>query len=379
MQKWTEASFDAVAGDGRTDAVVWLQTRRRSGTSSAIRPAVFRQAARVVERGGARLGRAAALIGIGCIASGMVPNSALAPVGPAMASIEALPAVPPAPVSLDIPPAPIFAASAEDLAARQDETAFVRQREEVEDFLRFGSRDLPRSLVGTIVRAAKATQVDPIYLMALADKESSFRTDVKAGTSSAEGLFQFIDRTWFMTVREFGAKHGLADEAASITMVDDRPEVADAAMRGRILDMRCDPYLSAVMAGELLKRDAAEIGFRIGRRLTNTEMYLAHFPRSRGRRPLHRAQASQARQERRARLSGRGPRQRRDLLRACPARPSQPVGAGGLRPHRPYDRLAPRALSGGADLRRCRPDAIAPPPRPGACPPGADAPAPGEV
>ncbi|WP_202620070.1 hypothetical protein, partial [Escherichia coli] len=49
------------------------------------------------------------------------------------------------------------------------------------------------------------------------------------------------------------------------------------AERARVLDMRRDPYLSALMAGEMLKRDAARISQRIGRELTLGEVYLAHF------------------------------------------------------------------------------------------------------
>ena len=136
---------------------------------------------------------------------------------------------------------------------------------------------MPRRLVETIVRAALATDVDPIYLMALADKESSFRPDVKASTSSAEGLFQFLDRTWLDTVRQFGRKHGLEAEAAAIVTVDDKPTILDEAERSRILELRRNPYVAALMAAETLRRDAALIGFRIGRELQPTEMYLAHF------------------------------------------------------------------------------------------------------
>ena len=62
-----------------------------------------------------------------------------------------------------------------------------------------------------------------------------------------------------------------------VTGDNGRPTVTDAAERTRILEMRRDPYLSALMAGEMLKRDAARIALRIGRELTLGEVYLAHF------------------------------------------------------------------------------------------------------
>ncbi|MBV9079302.1 MAG: transglycosylase SLT domain-containing protein, partial [Methylobacteriaceae bacterium] len=178
-----------------------------------------------------------------------------------------------APAVIAIEPAPVFAPSPEEREQASVETG----RQEVEEFLRFGQRELPKRLVETIVQAAITTEVDPIYLMALADKESSFRTEVKASTSSAEGLFQFIDRTWLEVVKSFGPKHGLAEEADAIELADGKATVADPVVKSRVLDLRRDPYVAAVMAAELLKRDAALIGFKIGRKLTRTEMYIAHF------------------------------------------------------------------------------------------------------
>jgi hypothetical protein len=143
--------------------------------------------------------------------------------------------------------------------------------------IEFGDVKIPRRIVETILRASEVTGVDPVYMMALADKESSFAPDVKAATSSAEGLFQFIVRTWLDVVREFGAKHGLPEEAAAIDIIDGEPKVLDEAMRERILGLRRDPYFAAVMAAELLKKDRISIAQRIGRDLRQSEFYLVHF------------------------------------------------------------------------------------------------------
>jgi hypothetical protein len=48
-------------------------------------------------------------------------------------------------------------------------------------------------------------------------------------------------------------------------------------MRERVLGLRRDPYFSAVMAAELLKKDRTAIAQRIGRDLRHTEFYLVHF------------------------------------------------------------------------------------------------------
>ncbi len=267
MRRWTRASFDAVCEfDQAIEAdVAWLPSRQRDDRSPA--------AGRPVRKLRTKLGRGIALIGVGCLASAGASNTALAPVKAAHASVERLTVEPPVPLSLDIASVPSFVSGADEVR----EIELDRQRQEVEEFLRFGSREVPRRIVDTIVRAAAATQVDPIYLMALADKESGFRAEVKASTSSAEGLFQFIDRTWLEMVRAYGNRHGLGAEAEAVAVVDEKPVIQDEAARARVLELRRDPYLAAVMAAELLKRDAALIGFRIGRRLTQTEMYIAHF------------------------------------------------------------------------------------------------------
>lgn len=140
-----------------------------------------------------------------------------------------------------------------------------------DELLIFGPMKIRRYLVEKIVRASRATNVDPVLLMAIADKESSFKTEVQAQTSSASGLYQFIQSTWLGVVRDFGPRYGLAKEAAILAGEPTK------AQRTEILDMRRDPYLSAVFAAEMLKRDSLRIAKRIGRNLTGGEVYLVHF------------------------------------------------------------------------------------------------------
>lgn len=132
-------------------------------------------------------------------------------------------------------------------------------------------------LMSTIIQAAAATDVDPVYLIAIADKESDLRPTLDSTKSSAQGLFQFLDGTWLELVREFGPRHKLKAEAAMIRMVDGQAVVSDDAARQRILALRDDPYLSAVMAGEMAKRDRDLLARTAGRDPTVAEAYMAHF------------------------------------------------------------------------------------------------------
>src|SRR3954454_19565804 len=125
------------------------------------------------------------------------------------------------------------------LSSSHAQTFAPETRASPNDVLVFEQMRVPRWLAEAGVRAAQVTNVDPAYLMALADKESSLLPDNKAHTSSAEGLFQFVESTWLEVLRRYGSKHGYAAEAETIQMVEGRPEVSDSKARMRILGLRC--------------------------------------------------------------------------------------------------------------------------------------------
>jgi len=136
---------------------------------------------------------------------------------------------------------------------------------------------VPRWLAETVVRAAQATGVDPAYMMALADKESSLLPDNKARTSSAEGLFQFVEGTWLEVLRRYGPKHGYAAQAEAIHFVQGRPVVSGSHERERILSLRRDPYLSALMIGEMISTHREILAGKVARDPSFAELYMAHF------------------------------------------------------------------------------------------------------
>src|SRR3712207_2025996 len=85
-----------------------------------------------------------------------------------------------------------------------------------------------------IQQAAAQTGVDFGYLLGQARIESGFNPNARARTSSATGLFQFIDQTWLGTVKQHGDKHGLGWAANAIQQGSNgRYFVADPAMRSR--------------------------------------------------------------------------------------------------------------------------------------------------
>ena len=129
-----------------------------------------------------------------------------------------------------------------------------------------------------IERASATTGADFDYLMRTAARESSMDPNAKARTSSAAGLFQFIDQTWLGMVKRHGEEHGLGALADQITQTrNGRYVVADRQLRREILALRYDPEISAVMAGEFTEDSKSVLRGVLGREPNGGELYAAHF------------------------------------------------------------------------------------------------------
>ncbi|MFN3388267.1 MAG: transglycosylase SLT domain-containing protein [Allosphingosinicella sp.] len=133
-------------------------------------------------------------------------------------------------------------------------------------------------VTGAIQLAAARTGVDFGYLLNQAKVESGLNPNAKAKTSSATGLFQFIEQTWLATVKKHGDAHGLGWAAASIRRgANGRFTVADPQLRRQILDLRRQPEAASAMAGEFAADNRAYLEGRLGRPVEGVDLYLAHF------------------------------------------------------------------------------------------------------
>jgi hypothetical protein len=134
------------------------------------------------------------------------------------------------------------------------------------------------AVTGAIRQAAQATGTSFQYLLAMARFELGLTPRAGAATSSARGLFQFIDQTWLATMKQSGAALGYGQYAAAITKTaSGHYEVADPVMRSAILKLRNDPTANATMAGAFTQTNAAVLSARLGRAPTEGELYIAHF------------------------------------------------------------------------------------------------------
>lgn len=128
-----------------------------------------------------------------------------------------------------------------------------------------------------IRRAAGAVGVDFDFLMRTARRESAMNPSARARTSSAAGLFQFIDQTWLATVKRHGAQHGYGQYADLIHQGADGRWRVEGSARNVVLDLRFDPQAASTMAAELTASNAAYLRGRTGREPQAGDLYAAHF------------------------------------------------------------------------------------------------------
>jgi len=124
------------------------------------------------------------------------------------------------------------------------------------------TRGVNTSTLDSIRQASSTTGVSESYLIKQAKVESGFNTSIKAKTSSATGLYQFIDSTWIQTLSANARKHGID---------------IDGKSRAELLELRKNPDIAATMAGEFAKTNAIHLKSVLGRKPNDTELYFAHF------------------------------------------------------------------------------------------------------
>jgi hypothetical protein len=132
--------------------------------------------------------------------------------------------------------------------------------------------------VVSAIRDGSARSGMPFNVMlASAQMESGLDPNAQAPTSSATGLFQFIDQTWLDAIRQYGPQHGLCAEAASVVRRNGALTVDDPATRQRILDLRKNPAVASALAGDHLRGVSNRIAITLGHPPDAAEIYLGHL------------------------------------------------------------------------------------------------------
>jgi len=190
-----------------------------------------------------------------------------------------------------LPPAAGVARSVAEALAALDAAAMAEAssvpRRQIRRPPRRADQVPPRSADQAVTRAiwdaALMTGVAPDYLWRVGDNESALNPLAGAATSSARGLYQFIEATWLMAVKQHGSRHGLGAAARAVSVdTEGRPFVSDPSVRRQILALRYDPRLNAALAAEHTRDNALALSRALGRAPDHGELYTAHVLGARG-------------------------------------------------------------------------------------------------
>ena len=118
-----------------------------------------------------------------------------------------------------------------------------------------------KSMAPIILGAAKMAGFDPNLMASIAAAESGFDPNVGAGSSSAVGLYQFLtkdspgrDSTWTAMKKKYGAKYGISMDTPAT-----------------------DARANALLGAEFMKENLAYLQGKLGRPVTDTDIYMGHF------------------------------------------------------------------------------------------------------
>lgn len=136
---------------------------------------------------------------------------------------------------------------------------------------------IPQSLAYVLTSAGDRNGVDFNYLLQTAIRESSLNPQAKAQSSSATGLFQFLDATWLQTMKEQGPRLGYGQYADQIEKTGNGYTVRDPAARAQILKLREDPQIASDLAAAFTKSNGDYLSGKFGRQPSAGELYIAHF------------------------------------------------------------------------------------------------------
>lgn len=140
------------------------------------------------------------------------------------------------------------------------------------------SISISQSLANALNAAGNRSGVDFDYLLQTAMRESSLNPQARASTSSAVGLFQFLEGTWLQVMKEEGPRLGYQSYANAISRTADGDYVvADASTRAQILKLRENPQIAADLAAAFTRSNGEYLRNQFGRMPSAGELYIAHF------------------------------------------------------------------------------------------------------
>ncbi len=126
-----------------------------------------------------------------------------------------------------------------------------------------------KGVLGAIQTASRVVGIDSTYMLLKAKQESGFNPHAQAKTSSAGGLYQFLDSTWVATAN----KHkGLLERHMGIDV--------DDLSRSQLLSLKNNAMASALMGAAFAKDNMNYLNRNVdveGFQANSGALYMAHF------------------------------------------------------------------------------------------------------
>jgi hypothetical protein len=138
-------------------------------------------------------------------------------------------------------------------------------------------KDLDAKTIWAMQMASKRTDVSVAYLINTAHLEANFDPSVKSNTSTAAGLFQFIEQTWLSLVFAHGAEYGWGSYVGKILCTGGLCTATCDADLALILELRYDAMTATFFAAEFARKNRHYLQQELGEPVTDTQLYLAHL------------------------------------------------------------------------------------------------------
>ena len=137
-------------------------------------------------------------------------------------------------------------------------------------------------IIDTLYNSSKDTGVDFELLVITAMIESNFGKNYKSETSSARGVFQYIEPTWLALIKKYGDRIGYKSYANAI-IIDKETKLYTIAnnnilLRQEILDLRNNNYVSTMIKSyQIIDENKVIRSFKNGQTPDITDHYIAHM------------------------------------------------------------------------------------------------------
>ncbi len=136
-------------------------------------------------------------------------------------------------------------------------------------------------IIDALHNASQKTNISFELLVMKAMIESDLGRVTQSKTSSARGVFQYIEPTWIVLMKRYGNRIGYSEYADSIKYSAEHKKhmvQSQTISRQDVLDLRENPRIAALIKGYQIQDEVKILAqFKNGARVNATDHYIAHM------------------------------------------------------------------------------------------------------